>query len=84
MKLINANNFDSYEKAWDAYYNGVVPKYGATRMEWGFGRWLLIEHAATTGVDTLAFWGLLEHMGILTADGRKRLARARKEKNLPC
>ena len=78
MKLINANNFNSYDQAYDTYYNGVVPKYGATRMEWGFGKWLFIEHAATVETDTLAFWGLLDHMGILTADGRKRLARAKK------
>ena len=33
MTLINANNFSSYEQAYDAYYNGMVPKYGATRMQ---------------------------------------------------
>ena len=80
MRIYNANNFDSYQQAWEAYYNGVVPKYGATRMEWGFGRWLFIDHAATVETDDLRFWGLLEHLGILTADGRKRLARARKAK----
>ena len=78
MTLINANNFSSYEQAYDAYYNGVVPKYGATRMQWGFGKWLFIEHAATVATDTIAFWELLDHMGILTADGRKQLARAKK------
>ena len=80
MTLINANNYATYDKAWDVYYNGVVPKYGATRMEWGFCRWLYIPHQQTTGDDTLAYWELLDSIGILTADGRKRLARAQKTK----
>ena len=81
MQLLNANNYATYDKAWDVYYNGVVPKYGATRMEWGFGRWLYIPHQQTTGDDTLAYWELLDSIGILTADGRKRLARAQKTKD---
>ena len=79
MTLINANNFASYEQAWDAYYNGVVPTYGATRLEWGFGKWLYIAHSATVDTDFLAFWRLLDHKGLLTADGRKRLKRAIKQ-----
>ena len=79
MTIINANNYDTYGGAWNAYYNEVVPKYGATRMEWGFGKWLYIEHAATVDTETLAFWNLLDHLGILTADGRKRLKRAMKQ-----
>lgn len=81
MQLLNANNYATYDKAWDVYYNGVVPKYGATRMEWGFGRWLYIPHQQTTGDDTLAYWELLDSIGILTADGRKRLSRAQKTKD---
>ncbi len=86
MTLYNANNFASYEQAYNAYYYGVVPKYGATRMEWGFGKWLFLEHSATVETDTLAFWQLLDQIGILTADGCKRLKRAmkQKEKGAPC
>lgn len=73
-----ANRFDSYEQAWSAYYENVVPNFGATRMEWGFGKWLYLDGAAADG-DKLAFWGLLDHIGILTLDGRKRLASARKK-----
>ena len=78
MRILMANRFDSYDQAWSAYYEGVVPTYGATRMEWGFGKWAYLDSASADG-DRLAFWGLLDEIGILTADGRKRLKRARRE-----
>lgn len=82
MQIINANNYATYVEAWDAYYDGVVPKYGATRMDWGFGRWLFLDHDLTQGIDDIAFWELLDRIGILTADGRKRLSRAKKQRGV--
>ena len=46
IKPIVANRFADYETA-HAYYNGtIVPKYGATRLDWGFGRRLAKARAA--------------------------------------
>lgn len=63
----NKDRFDSYEKA-DAYYNNVcVPRFGATRLPWGFGRWLWLDHCDNIEFD----WGEMRKAGILTAQGRK-------------
>ena len=78
MEPINANNFGSYDQARDAYYNGAVPKFGATRLEWGFGRWLYLP-AAMKDADDLSLWETLDELRSLTNDGHKRLARAKKE-----
>ena len=68
----NMCRFESYEKAREAYDEGVVPTYGATRIDWGFGRWLWLDY----NPDKTAYWRSMRAAGILTADGRKRLARA--------
>lgn len=73
----NKDRFEAYEDAWNAYYGdkaGVVAEYGATRMEWGFGRWLWMENRASK----IENWRAMNGIGILTSDGRKRLARAEK------
>ena len=77
-KLINANSYETYEDAHEVYCNAVVPTYGATRMDWGFGRWLWLD-CTVKGSGRLETWRLLRAAGILTADGRKRLERAEKE-----
>ena len=71
----NKECFETYNGAWDMYYNTIVPQFGATRMEWGFGKWLWLECVP----DRMAAWRLMDEARILTADGRKRLVRAEKE-----
>lgn len=66
--------FVSYELAIDNYESVVVPKYGATRLPWGFGKWLWLD----VKDDKMEYWTDMERAGILTSDGRKMLARARK------
>ena len=68
--------FETYEQAWGMYFNTLVPEYGCTRMEWGFGRWLWLDFIERE--PRVALWQRMEDLGILTADGRKRLARAKK------
>ena len=75
--LIMANRFPSYEQARDVYL-GLVEKYGATRLEWGFGRWLWLDYNAAEW-DELEYWRALNKIEILTADGRKRLAKSEKQ-----
>ena len=60
----NKECFPTYESARFAYDNNIVPNFGATRLECGFGRWL---------------WRDMDKAGILTQAGRKMLARAEKE-----
>lgn len=63
----NKDRFDSFEKA-DAYYNNVcVPRFGATRLPWGFGKWLWLEHYDNLSLE----WGEMYKAGILTAKGKK-------------
>ena len=71
----NKDRFPSYESARSTYDNGVVPTYGTTRMDWGFGRWLWLDYNA----DGLDYWKSMDEIGILTQDGRKRLARALRD-----
>ena len=78
MMMINANNFDSYEQARDVYLNVIVSKYGATRLDWGFGRWLFLSWDKTLTSDELEYWVTLDRLGILTNDGARRLAKAKK------
>ena len=77
--LIIANRFGSYEQAREAY-NALCDKFGATRIDWGFGRWLWLEYILPDFCDELTYWRELDNIGILTSDGRKRLARAEKNK----
>lgn len=66
--------FASYELAIDNYENEVVPKYGATRLPWGFGKWLWLD----VKNDEMEYWSDMERAGILTCAGRKMLSKARK------
>lgn len=76
----NKECFPTYESARFAYDNHIVPNFGATRMEHGFGRWLWLdvvgEDVADRGLKT---WQDMDQAGILTQDGRKRLARALRD-----
>ena len=74
---IMANRFASYEQARDVY-NSLCDKYGATRIDWGFGRWLWLGYNAAERGE-LEYWRDLNAIGILTADGRRRLAKAEKQ-----
>lgn len=74
MRKIMANRFATYEQARDAYVNAVVPLYGATRLDWGFGRWLYLDFNVVDG-NKLSYWLELDKIGILTTDGRKRFRR---------
>ena len=65
--------FESYEAARDAYA-AVVEKRGATRLDWGFGKWLWLEVRG----DAMEDWREMERAGILTNAGRTALARAEK------
>lgn len=76
-KLIMANNFASYDEARDEY-DRLCEKYGATRLDWGFGKWLWLPYEAARISDELGYWRALRKLGILTNDGVKRLARAEK------
>lgn len=70
----NKNLYESYEAARRAYDFTVVPRYGTTKMDWGFGRWLWLEYKG----DTLDYWRSLNSAGILTQDGVRRLRNAEK------
>ena len=74
----NKDLYTSYEQAYNVYYDGVVPKYGATRLEYGFGRWLWLECPPAATGDALEYWRSMKDAGILTNDGLKRLAKAEK------
>ena len=71
----NKDVYDSYEEARRMYDANIVPQFGATRLDWGFGRWLWLDYIE----DRLEAWRAMDKAKILTADGRKRLARAEKE-----
>lgn len=71
----NKDLFETYEAARDQYNKIVVPLCGATRMDWGFGRWLWLDAQD----DALANWRALRDAGILTAEGRRMLARVERE-----
>ena len=71
--------FESYEAARDAYA-AVVEKRGATRLDWGFGKWLWLEDKG----DDLENWRAMETAGILTQAGSKMLARAEKKGGVQC
>ena len=76
----NKECFPTYEAARFAYDNQIVPNFGATRMEHGFGRWLWLDVVGENVADRgLATWRNMDKAGILTQDGRKMLARAEKE-----
>lgn len=65
----NKERFATYEQA-RGCFDAVAPIYGITRMDWGFGRWLWLDY----NEDRNAYWKSMEEAGILTADGRKKLA----------
>ena len=72
----NKDLFASYDDAWHCYYDIIVPQYGATRMEWGFGRWLWFDTVdVVDDASALRQWRMMKDAGILTNDGRKMLAR---------
>lgn len=63
----NKDRFDSYEEA-EAHYNDIcVPRFGATRLPWGFGRWLWLDCFNNIALE----WGAMDKAGILTAKGSK-------------
>lgn len=69
----NKDTFCSYETAERFYQNSVVPKYGATRLPWGFGKWLWMDY----NDDEIRNWEEMKRLGILTTDGCRRLAKAK-------
>lgn len=76
----NKECFPTYESARFAYDNNIVPNFGATRLECGFGRWLWLDVLGEDVPDRgLATWRSMDKAGILTQAGRKMLARAEKE-----
>lgn len=75
MRVKNKDCFESYEAAREQYDKIVVPQFGATRMDWGFGRWLWLD---VQGDDLLEFWRRMKDAGILTCAGCKMLARIEK------
>lgn len=76
----NKECFPTYESARFAYDNNIVPNFGATRLECGFGRWLWLDVVGEDVADRgLATWRDMDKAGILTQAGRKMLARAEKE-----
>jgi len=76
----NKECFPTYEAARYTYDNHIVPNFGATRMEHGFGRWLWLDVVGEDVADRgLATWRNMDKAGILTQAGRKALARAEKE-----
>lgn len=76
----NKECFPTYESARFAYDNSIVPNFGATRLEFGFGRWLWLDVVGKDVPDPgLATWRDMDKAGILTQAGRKMLARAEKE-----
>ena len=48
----NKDLFATYDDAWHCYYDVIVPQYGVTRLEYGFGRWLWLD--AVEPVDDAA------------------------------
>lgn len=72
----NKDRFASYEQARRTFDDGVVPQYGVTRMEWGFGRWLWLD----VPEDRLAYWESMAAAGILTAEGMRKLAREKRKR----
>ena len=73
----NKECFPTYESARYTYDNHIVPNFGATRMEHGFGRWLWLDVVGEDVADRgLVTWSNMDKAGILTQDGRKRLQRA--------
>lgn len=77
---MNKDLFKTYKDAWNCYYNVIVPQFGATRLEYGFARWLWLD--AVEPVDDSAIvreWTAMKDAGILTNDGLKKLARFEKE-----
>ena len=66
--------FASYEQAAYTYENDVVPKYGATRLPWGFGKWLWLD----VKEGKMEYWSDMGRAGILTREGCEMLAKARK------
>lgn len=70
--------FETYDQARSMYYDTLVPEYGCTRMEWGFGRWLWLDF--TEREPRVSLWQRMDDLGILTAAGRKMLERAKKAK----
>lgn len=71
--------FPTYAEARAAFDISFAPRFGITKMDWGFGRWLWLEQFP----DPLTNWLRFDAAGILTADGRKRLKRAEKEGKVP-
>lgn len=70
----NKDLFDGYEAAIDRYTNHIVPKFGATRLDWGFGKWLWLEDRG----GEMENWRAMKAAGILTNAGQKMLERAEK------
>ena len=76
----NKDCFPTYESARFAFDNNIAPNFGVTRMDWGFGRWLWLDVVGEDVPDRgLATWRDMDKAGILTAAGRKALARAEKK-----
>lgn len=73
--VLMANRFASYSEASDVYYSQVVPTYGATRKNHGFGKWLYLP-SELADAPILEYWGAMEDIGILTEAGQMRLHNA--------
>jgi hypothetical protein len=67
----NKDCFETYEAAREQYETIIVPQFGATRMDWGFGRWLWLDVID----DPLKAWLAMDEARILTNAGKKLLAR---------
>lgn len=63
----NKDRFETYDDAQRWYDNICCGRFGATRLPWGFGRWLWLDRYDTVAQE----WGAMDRAGILTAKGRK-------------
>lgn len=70
----NKDLFETYEAAREQYDKIIVPQFGATRMDWGFGRWLWLKPYD----DLLEYWRHMFDAGILTNAGIKMMHRVEK------
>ena len=79
--MTNKDLFETYEAAREQYDKIIVPQFGATRMEWGFGRWLWLK---PMGDDLLEYWHRMDDARILTNAGIKMLHRVEKASKERC
>lgn len=76
----NKDLFESYEAALYCYENVIVTQFGATRLEYGFGRWLWLDAVEPDDDSAIVReWTVMKDAGILTNAGLKKLARYAKE-----